>query len=619
MRFLRPIPLALAALAAAVLAVPSATRAAPPPVAGFTLADADGKAWTLADQKAKAVVVAFLATDCPMSNGYLPALADIAATYADKGVRVVGVFPDPDATAAQVAAHAKDYKLTFPLLRDPTHRAVAALGPKATPEVVVLDTAFAVRYRGRIDDGFAGRLKPKATVTRHDLVAALDELLAGKPVSVAETKAFGCPLPEPAKATAAPAVPVTFHKDVLPVLQAHCQSCHRPGQVGPFALTSYKQAAKWADTCLEEVHAKRMPPWKPEKNDLLAGGRALPPAAAKVLEAWVAQGKPEGDPADAPPPAKFADGWTLGEPDLVLEAPADMTVGAAGRDLFRVLVFPTNLPEDKHIVAVEVKPGNPRVVHHTLQIIDTTGRGRELQAAAKAADKPDAADRGPGYPVSMGWGFLPDPGNMLGGWAPGMLPKRLPDGVGQKLPEGADVCVQIHYHRTGKVETDRTKVGLYFATKPVTAGYRSIPVTGLFREIPAGANAHKVDSSWRLTEDVTAYRVVPHMHLLGKEIELTATPPGGKETSLVRIPAWDYNWQEQYEFKTPMALPKGTVLRVRATFDNSAGNPNNPTLPPKAVRFGEQTTDEMCFVFLGGSTTSTARRLIQPVGGVFGK
>src|SRR5262249_21167971 len=156
-------------------------------------------------------------------------------------------------------------------------------------------------------------------------------------------KALGCAIPAPAAEDADS--PVTFYKDVLPVFQTHCQSCHRPGQVGPFSLTTYKQASRWAETCLQEVQAKRMPPWKAAPNPLLTGERALPASAVKVLEKWVAQGMPEGDPKDAPPPATFNEGWTLGEPDLILEVPEEVTVGPSGRDLFRVIVFPTNLPE----------------------------------------------------------------------------------------------------------------------------------------------------------------------------------------------------------------------------------------------------------------------------------
>jgi peroxiredoxin len=577
--------------------------------ADFTLPDTAGKPWALHDQKARAVVVAFLATECPMSNGYLPALNKVAKDYAEKGVVVVGVVPGDDSAAA-VRKHAEEYKVPFPVLRDEAGRAVAAVGAKVTPEVFVLDAKHEVRYRGRIDDGYSARMKPNAVVTRHDLVAALDEVLAGKPVSVPETKAFGCPITIDPKA--AKAADVTFHKDVEPILQAHCQSCHRPGQVGPFSLMTYKQAKKWMDTSLEEIEAKRMPPWKPAPNDHLADARSLPADAVKTLQAWVERGMPEGDPKDAPPPRQFTDGWTLGEPDLVLEPKEEMMIDGSGRDLFRVMVYPTNLPEDKYIAAMEVRPGNPRVVHHTLQLIDTKGRGRKLADDFQKTQKPTDPDRGPGYTVQMGWGFLPDRSGMLGGWAPGLLPRYLPDGVGQVLPAGADVLVQFHYHRTGKVETDKTKIGLYFAKKPVTDKFKTVPVTGLFLNIPAGDKAFRVENSWRLAEDVTVYRLTPHMHLLGKDITLTATVPGGKEQELIRIPAWDYNWQEQYELKKPLDLPKGTVLKVRATYDNSADNPHNPSRPPKPVRLGEQTTNEMCFVFVGVSSKSSSPRLLTP-------
>jgi peroxiredoxin len=589
------------------------------PVADFSLSDSAGKAWKLHGQQSKAVVVVFLSTECPMSNGYLPSLSDLAKKYADKNVAVVGVFPDADTTAEQLKAHAREYKVPFPLLLDPSHVSVKVFGAKNTPEVFVLDDTFAVRYQGRIDDGYSARLKAKPVVARQDLLIALDELLAGKAVTIAETKAFGCPIGSPAKKTVPAGAAVTFYKDVLPVLQSHCQTCHRPGQVGPFALTSYKQAAKWADSCLEEVKAKKMPPWKAGKNDLLTGSRSLPDGAIAILEKWVDQGMPEGDPKDAPPPRKFTEGWALGEPDLILEAPEEVIVGPNGRDLFRVVVFPTNLSEDKYISAMEVKPGNARAVHHTLQMIDTSGTAQKIQAEAQKKSKPADADRGPGYSVSMGWGFLPKPGNMLGGWAPGLLPKRLPEGIGQTLPQGADICVQIHFHRTGKEEKDRTKIGIYFAKGPIHQKYRSLAATGAFKTIPAGDRAFEVESSWKLTGEVTLYRLVPHMHLLGKEIELRATLPGEKERLMIRIPDWDYNWQEQYELKEPMKLPKGTILKVRAVYDNSADNPNNPTSPPKTVRFGEQTTDEMCFVFLGIASKSPAWRLLLPEGDLFKK
>ena len=612
MNFLRIVAPTLL-LVAIVLSPGSSANADPKPANDFTLKDGTGKAWSLHDQKAKVIVAAFLATECPMSNGYLATLSDLATKYAEKGVTFVGIVPDRDATADQLASHAKEYKITFPLIRDADHASVVTLGAKVTPEVVVLDEQFIVRYRGRIDDQYSARMKAKTAVSRHDLKCAIDELLAGKSVTVAEAKAYGCPITSSEPKKSAEGTVVTFHKDVLPLLQKNCQGCHRSGQVGPFELTSYKSAAKWADLCLEEMKAKRMPPWKPAENSLLAGDRSLPAEIVKIFEKWVAQGMPEGNPKDAPVALKFTDDWTLGEPDLVLEPSRETTIGASGPDRFQVQVFSPNLAEDKHIIAMEVKPGNPRVVHHTVQVIDTLGVGRKLQAAAEAKPMSDNPDRGPGYPVNLGFGFLPSPSNFLGGWAPGMLPKKLPDGVGQCLPKGADICVQFHYHRTGKLETDKTKIGLYFAKKPVTQSFYMMPPAGRFWSIPAGAKDYKVDSSWRLTDDVTVYRLVPHMHLIGKDIELLITPPGGKERSLIRIPEWDYNWQEQYELKEPLLIAKGTILRVRATYDNSSDNPLNPSSPPREVMLGEQTTSEMCFVFMGIASTRTLPPVLAPI------
>jgi peroxiredoxin len=607
---LHPVALPAVLLVGAVaLSNVSFTRAEAPPAKNFALQDAAGKNWSLHDQKAKVVVVAFLALECPMSNGYLPTLADLSRKYADKGVTLVGVLPDPDTTDKQLAAHAREYATPFPLLRDPEQKAVAALGAKVTPEVVVLDDHFLVRYRGRIDDQYSARLKPRSTVTQHNLVDAIEELLAGNDVRVAETRAFGCPIASTEPKPKAGSMALTFYKDIVPILQKHCQGCHRPGQAGPFELTSFKSTVKWADLCLEEVKSRRMPPWKPAENPLLADARNMPAEAIRTLEQWVAQGMAEGDPKDAPPAVAFNDDWTFGKPDLILESVEETTVAASGPDLFQVQVFPTHFNEDKYIVAMEVRPGNARVVHHTVQFIDTSGVARKTLADYQAKQPADAPDHGPGYSIKMGLGFLPSPNAFLGGWAPGMLPKLLPDGVGQRLPRDADICVQFHFHRTGKRETDRTRIGVYFAKKPVAESFYMLPPNGVFWKIPAGAKDYKVNSVWRLTDDVTVHRLVPHMHLIGKDIELLITPPGEGERSLIRIPEWDYNWQEQYDLKEPLHLRAGTLLRVRATYDNSADNPMNPSSPPRDVMLGEQTTSEMCFVFMGISTT----RLLPPI------
>jgi hypothetical protein len=387
---------------------------------------------------------------------------------------------------------------------------------------------------------------------------------------------------------------------------------------------TYKQAVNWASDIVHYTQSKDMPPWKPVGGVEFANARGLTLREMDTLAAWEKGGCPEGDPKDAPAALKFADGWRLGEPDLVLEVPEDFHVGAAGKDEFRCFVLPAGLKEDKYVVAYEVKPGNASVVHHTLNYFDTTGKARKLEEKEKARAKgKDEQDRGPGYSVAMGIGFLPlgsgprpgiPPVGSLGGWAPGQLGTKIPDGSGILLPKESDIILQVHYHRTGKPEKDRTKLGLYFAKKPVEKPWNTLVITGMtpLSFIPAGDAKHTEKGSGWLTADATIYSVMPHMHLLGKSVKITMTPPGGDPKVLIDIASWDYNWQESYWLAKPIAVKAGTRFDIEAVFDNSAKNPNNPSIPPKLVTFGEQTTNEMLFGFIGAVPAGKDRvRLVR--------
>jgi peroxiredoxin len=568
-------------------------------VANFTLADAAGKPFALHDLKGnKAVVVVFLSFECPVSNGYARTLADLSAAYADKGVAFVGIDGSDDLDAAALAKKAEEFKIPFPVLKDRNAAAADALKATVAAEVFVLDHNFYLRYRGRIDDTWSARLKRNRQTTSFDLKAALDDLLAGRDVKTPATRAVGCPLPR--EKASAPTGKVTFYRDVLPVLQNNCQSCHRPGEVGPFALMTYQQAVTWADDLKEYTQSRKMPPWKPVEGPAFHNERKLSEQDIKTIAAWVEGGTPEGDPKDAPPPRQFIDGWQLGKPDLVLTVDEDVIVGPSGKDLFRCVVLPTGLTEDKYVTAVEVRPGNPRVLHHTLNFIDTTGKGRELEKKEKERPrKPDEQDSGPGYSMAMGVGFTPQGG--LAGWAPGQIGRHLPEGTGYFLPRGADVVVQLHYHRTGRVEKDRTQIGLYFARKPVTTRFEGMVIPGRFVFIPKDNEHYPVRGGIEVLQECTLYSVMPHMHMLGREVKVTVTPPDGKPFSLIAIKDWDYNWQETYFLKEPIRLKPGTKVEVEAFYDNSNGNPNNPFRPAQVVFFGEQTDNEMCFVFLGAT------------------
>ncbi|MBY0528081.1 MAG: redoxin domain-containing protein [Gemmataceae bacterium] len=584
-------------------AEPSTARLAKK-ISNVTFTDDANKTLSLYDMKdKKAIVVVFLSFDCPVSTSYSQPLADLAKAYADKGVAFVGVCPcDDDAKA--VAKNAKDFKLPFPVYKDANPSAVTAFQADYTPEAFVMDGQHVLRYRGRIDDLYVARLKKKNTITRNDLKQALDELLDGKDVSQPATLAIGCPIPK--NTTAKPATgKVTYYKDVVGILQKNCQSCHRPGDVGPFSLMTYKQAVNWAADIKDYTQSKKMPPWKPSEGAGFRDERTMTAEEIATLAAWVDGGTPEGDPKDAPPPRKLTEGWQLGQPDLVLTVNDDFHLGASGRDLFRCFVLPTNLDEDKFVTAVDVRPGNPRVVHHTLNFIDTQGRARKMEAAAKEKAGKDDKDHGPGYTVQMGVGFAPS--GALGGWAPGHVARHLPEDTGFHLPKGSDVVIQTHYHRNGRLEKDRLQIGLYFAPKPVSKRFQSLVVAGRFLFIPAGAEDYKVKGSMWVDQDCVVHSVLPHMHMLGKQIKVTMTPPEGETKALVAIKDWDYNWQETYFFKEPMAVKSGTRFDIEAVYDNSAKNPRNPFNPPKLVHLGEQTTDEMCFGFIGATSDKPGR------------
>jgi peroxiredoxin len=583
----------------------------------FTLTDDRGKAVSLHAVKDKrATVVVFLSFECPVSNSYAAPLAELARAYEKRGVAFLAVNSD-GLDGAELAKKAEEYKLPLPVLKDDKHTAADAFKATASPEAFVLDHNFVLRYRGRIDDGWAARLKRNPRPRRADLKLALDELLAGKDVSVPATRAVGCPIAR--DRVAATVGKVTYHRDVLPILQQHCQQCHRQGEVGPFSLMTYRQAVNWAADVKEYTQERKMPPWKPVAGPAFHNERRLSDKELATLAAWADGGTPEGDPKDAPPPRSFVDGWYLGKPDLVLTVPEDMTVAAGGKDLFRVFVLPTGLTEDKYVVAVEVRPGNKRVVHHTLNFFDATGQARKLQEKEKArTKKADEQDHGPGYSVAMGVGFIPTQAGAfggLGGWAPGQLGRNLPEGYGYFLPKGSEVLLQVHYHRDGRLEKDRTSIGLYFAQGPQKP-YKGLVIRGNFFLVPRNNPAFHVYGGLELEQDCVLHSVMPHMHMLGREVRVTVTPPDGKPFSLVAIKDWDYNWQETYFLKTPIELKKGTKLTVDAVYDNSEKNPTNPFSPPQNVWFGEQTTNEMCFVFLGATSDMPGRIRARRIDGL---
>ncbi len=388
---------------------------------------------------------------------------------------------------------------------------------------------------------------------------------------------------------------VTYSGDVAAILGRNCVECHRPGQVAPFALQTYEQARKHADDVVRVTGERRMPPWHAStvEGGPFKGARVLPAEEIAVLASWAESGCPEGDESRAPAPRSFDSDWPLGPPDLVLKPPVPYELGAEGPDEQRVFVIPSGLTEGRWISALDFRPGNAKVVHHVLGAFDTKGQAR----------RKDAEDAAPGYATFGGFGIIPS--GSLSGWAPGKAPRPLPEGVGRYLPAGSDVMLQVHYHKDGKPETDSTAIGIYFAKGPIDKMVRggmvlpdrpSAFLPPLLR-ISAGDTHYEVKGKYTVKQDSHLLAAIPHMHWLGRDFLLTAIRPDGSRTTLLKVDDWDFNWQDTYEFRDPVALPSGTRIDMLAHFDNSTGNTANPSNPPKDVHWGEQTTDEMCIGF----------------------
>jgi mono/diheme cytochrome c family protein len=406
----------------------------------------------------------------------------------------------------------------------------------------------------------------------------------------AKTQASAAPVKETATAKESVTLPnetITFSKHIAGILNKNCAECHRPNQVAPFSLLSYDDAKKRGDFINEITHDRRMPPYHADPNfGDFTNVRQLSETELALIDKWVKTGMAEGAKEDLPPTPKFNDGWKFGEPDLILKMPAPFDVPAQSRDIYQCFVIPTGVAEDKNIAAVEFRPGNRRVVHHAIMYLDDSGKGREKDAATKEQ----------GYRSYGGIGFLPSGG--LGGWAPGVEPRMLPDGFARFMKGGSDLCLQLHYHPSGKPETDQSEVGIYFAKAKPKHMITGIALFDHRINIAPGDADYRMQDETTLPCDVRAIAIWPHMHLLGREMKVVAITPDKQEIPLLWVKDWDFNWQDGYEYKNSPLLPKGTTIKLTARYDNSKDNPVNPNNPPKRVTFGEGTNDEMCLCTL---------------------
>ena len=384
--------------------------------------------------------------------------------------------------------------------------------------------------------------------------------------------------------------PVTFTRDVAPLLRARCVACHRPNGIGPFSLTTYAEARPRAAALAAAAAARRMPPWKPVPgHGRFRNERRLADEEIALLSRWAAAGAPEGDPTGRPEPPPAGGGWQLGTPDLVVTMPAPFRLPSGDADVYRNFVLPVELDARRWVRAVELRPGSGggRVIHHARILLDGTG-------AARARDAEDAK---PGYDGLMVDDARFPAGHFLG-WAPGRTPTALPEEIAWPLDPGTDLVLQLHLLPAREPVDVQPAVGLHFADRPAALTPVSVLLTSKALRIPAGDPAHVVEDSFRLPAAVDVLGIAPHMHYLGRRVEAGATLPDGREEPLLRIDDWDFDWQDEYRYREPVHLPAGTRLRVRFTFDNSAANPRNPHDPPVTVGFGPRAADEMAELLL---------------------
>ena len=395
------------------------------------------------------------------------------------------------------------------------------------------------------------------------------------------------------RAVHAEQAPITFSRQIAPIIYKNCSACHHTGGAGPFPLTSYAQVKRWGSTIQSVTQSRYMPPWLPEPGfGDFADSRRLSSEDIQLLSLWVAAGMPEGDPAQAPAAPVYSSAWQLGTPDLILTVDSPMLVPASGTDLFRNFILPIPIDSTRYIRAMEIKPGSPTVVHHANVLIDRTASLRRLH--------PDDWQQGiPGMDISIDAGHTFDPDSHFLFWKPDSSALVEPATMPWRLDPGNDLILNMHLKPTGKPEPVQATIGLYFSPIPATRQPMLLQLEhDEVLDIPAGNSAFVVEDHMQVPIDLDVLAVYPHAHYLGKQMKGYAVLPNGQRRWLIYIKDWDINRQSVYRFAAPVFLPKGSVLHMQYTYDNSAANPRNPNSPPLRVRSGNRSVDEMGHLWL---------------------
>lgn len=532
---------------------------------GLSFMDADGERQALTMIGGAAMVIVVRDLDCPVSRKYAPRLKTLQDHFAGlggDGVSFLYLFPGQAHSVDEMRQDMAEHGHRGLLARDPDGTLARALRLRTTSEVLVLDRARTLRYRGAIDDQY-GIGYQKDTPAHHYLRDAVEALLERRAIAVSATTAPGCLAEhEAAGAEEAAAGGITYHNRISRIIQNHCQTCHREGGAGPFGLETHAQVMAKRKMIGYVIEDRIMPPWgaKHEPGKWLNDPTLAARDEADLL-AWIENGAPEGDPQDGPVPAEWSQDWQIGTPDLVLQLPKPIQIPAEGRMSYQYVKVKNPLKEDRWVRAMELRPTAPQVVHHALVFL-----GKEMHGGGLK-----------GY---------------FTGLVPGETVSAFDEGFGKLLPAGETLIFQLHYTTNGKATTDQTELAFVFHDKKPERQIHTLAASSTDFIIPPGADNHQVVAEYPVQVAGTILSFSPHTHLRGKAFRYDLIHADGRIVELIDISRYDFNWQLRYKLAEPVFVPRGSKIRATAWYDNSAKNPANPD-PTKAVRYGEQTWDEM--------------------------
>jgi len=559
----------------------------------FYLLDHQGRAQELHRQSgSKAVVLISTANGCSTMKEAAPKIKALRDKFGNQGVTFWLIDSNPQDDRTSITKEVGELGLDLPVLQDRAQLVAAALGLGQTCEAICINpTNWMTFYHGAIDKDLADAKSKSAGAY---LENALAKFVGGKSVSPNRTFAKGTPI-QLALATDSAAKTISYSSDVAPLLQKSCVPCHSPGNIGPFAMSSYEKIKSRADTIREVLLSQRMPPWHADPHfGTFVNERGLSPEQAQTLERWIEQGAPRGDGSDPlaanPPPP--AEDWPMGKPDFIVKWAKPQEVSASGIFDYRYITVRSPIPTNAWLRAVMVKPGNRKVVHHILVLVAT--------------------------PQELASGKLRQGGGGLNGYfaayVPGYDAVPFPAGSGKLLPAGSSIIFQVHYTADGKPETDMSEMGLYLSKeKPATELHTRAAFNVRF-EIPPGAPETETEAEYRFTKDALLYDMSPHMHLRGSRFSFEAVYPNGKKEMLLSVPHYDFKWQHLYRLAQPKRLPAGTRLVCRGAHDNSTLNLDNPDAT-KSVRFGDQTFNEMFIGYFNYTDAPTSGSVAKAGGG----